>query len=50
MFFTEDTYHLTFVSFIQTKVSQIPSSTFEGSSAPDDIVPNGSMDVTLQRH
>ena len=41
-------YHLTYVSFFQMKDSQIPSTPFKGSCAPDDIVPHGSMDVTLQ--
>ena len=48
MYITEDTYHLTYVSFFQMKDSQIPSTPFKGSCAPDDIVPHGSMDVTLQ--
>ena len=48
MYITEDTYHLTYVSFFQMKDSQIPSTPFKGSCAPDDIVPHGSMDVTLE--
>ena len=50
MYITEDTYHHTYVSFFQMKDSQIPNTTFKGSSATDDIVPHGSTDVTLQRH
>ena len=50
MYITEDTYHLTYESFFQMEDSQIQSTTFKGFSAPDDIVPHGSMDVTLQCH
>ena len=50
MYITEDTYHLTYVSFFHMKDLHIPSTPFKGSCAPDDIVPHGSMDVTLQRH
>ena len=36
------TVYLTYASFFQMEDSQIPSTTFIGFSAPDDIVPNGS--------
>ena len=45
-----DTVYLTYASFFQMEDSQIPSTTFKGFSAPDDIVPHGSTDVTLQCH
>ena len=44
------TVYLTYASFFQMEDSQIPSTTFKGFSAPDDIVPHGSTDVTLQCH
>ena len=44
------TVYLTYASFFQMEDSQIPSTTFIGFSAPDDIVPHGSTNVTLQCH
>ena len=40
MYITEDTYHLTYVSFFQMKDSQIPSTPFKGSCAPGDHCPS----------